>query len=88
MEWISKVADLVGGLIANGIETMTASAERRAELKAERNALFASYEAWWDGFEARAVDRVKDAMSDADAKPSREDTDPGTPSAKAKAETP
>ncbi len=72
-DWASKLGDLVVSLAANGIESLTASAARRAEFKIEREAKWAEYVSFWDGFEARADDRIRDGMSDADAKPNRPD---------------
>lgn len=78
-DWASKLGDLVVSLAANGIESLAASAERRAELKLERTAKWAEYESWWDGFDKRAEDRIRDGMSDADAKPSRPTDDDTKP---------
>ncbi len=54
-----------------GLEYGMADASRRAQLRADVAAAYAKLDAWWADFEARADDRAKDAMSDADAKPPR-----------------
>ena len=61
------------------LEYGVASAERRAQLRARAEAEWGAVVGHMDGFEARAIDRIKDGMSDADAKPPRPTDDDTRP---------
>lgn len=67
----SAIGELGVALLKAGLELGTATAARRAEIRAELARKWGALQSSWDDFEARADDRVHDAMSDADSKPPR-----------------
>lgn len=74
------IGELISSAAKAGLEYGIADAARRAQLRAEIEAAYHALFVFWQDFEARADDRARDAMSDADDKPPRpaehEDTKP------------